>query len=173
MATLAQLRDRLSSTWQHLAEGWSQLRRRAAQALTRFTPARQDTAGRNAGTDAVDQALHHAPRWGLLTADVWLEDDAVVVTVEIPGMDKNDFDIRVEDDFLVIRGTKHLRREHKEGHYYRLECAYGAFERAIALPVEVDEQQAKARYRHGVLQIRLPRRRPQTARRVAVQDAGD
>ncbi len=173
MATLAQLRDRLSSTWQHLAEGWSQLRRRAAQALTRFTPARQDTAGRSAGMDAVDQALQHAPRWGLLTADVWLEDDAVVVTMEIPGMDKDDFDIRVEDDFLVVRGTKHLRRERRNGQYYRLECAYGTFERAIALPVEVDERHAKAHYRNGVLHIRLPRRHPQVARRVPVQDAGD
>ncbi len=173
MATLAQLHDRLSNTWQHLAEGWSHLRRRAAHALIRFTPSCQDAAGKSAGTSTVDQALRYAPHWGLLTADVWLEDDAVVVTVEIPGMDKDDFDIRVEDDFLVIRGTKHLRREHKEGHYYRLECAYGAIERAIALPVEVDERQAKARYRHGVLQIRLPRRRPLTPRRVPIQDAGD
>ena len=167
MSTLSQLRDRLSTTWESIAEGWEQLRRRASQALTRFNPVtrRQDMQ------TAEEQDMLRASRWGLLAADLWLDDDQVIVTLEVPGMKKEDFDVVVSDGFLVVRGTKHIRRERSEGRYYSLECAYGEFERAIALPVEVDESRAVANYRDGVLRIRLPRHPRHRTRRITVESA--
>ncbi len=170
MSTLTQLRDRFSSAWENLAEGWHQLRRRAGHALTRFNPIRRRSGGEVETAD--EQDMLRASRWGLLAADIWMNDREVVVTLEVPGMDKEDFDIRVVDGYLVIRGTKQIRREQGAGDYYRIECAYGEFERAIPLPVEVDEAGAKASYRKGVLKVRLPKHSRQLPRHIKVESAG-
>lgn len=166
MSTLSQLRSRFSDTWENLAAGWNQLRRRAAHALTRFKPVKK--TGHDNVETAEEQDMLRASRWGLLAADIWVGDKEVVVNLEVPGMDKNDFDIAVQDGHLVVRGTKYICRKQDYGHYHSMECAYGEFERAIALPVEVDEQQASATYRHGVLQIRLPKHRRSLSRRIPV-----
>jgi len=57
----------------------------------------------------------------------------------------------------MIRGEKRLDRERSAGRYRVTECAYGRFERAIALPEAVRGDQASARYRKGVLQVELPK----------------
>jgi len=67
----------------------------------------------------------------------------------------------------VVRGEKRLDREPSRGRYQVTECAYGRFERAIALPEAVRTEGASARYRNGVLQVELPNdpgRRRQTIR---------
>ncbi len=167
MSTLSQLRDRLSSTWENLAEGWHHLRKRASHALTRFSPIIRSGSGAEVET-AQEQDMLRASRWGLLTADLWMNEDEVTVNLEVPGMDKNDFEITVVDGYLVVRGIKQLRHEHKQGTYYSIECAYGEFERAIPLPVEVDEQGATATYRKGVLSIRLPKHSKHRPRHIKV-----
>ncbi|MFQ5487522.1 MAG: Hsp20/alpha crystallin family protein [Gammaproteobacteria bacterium] len=167
MSTLSQLRDRLSSTWENVAEGWYQLRKRASHALTRFNPIRKSGSGTEVET-AQEQDMLRASRWGLLAADVWMSDDEVIASLEVPGMDKDDFNITVVDGHLVVRGSKQLQREHKKGTYYSIECAYGEFERAIPLPVEVDEQGATATYRKGILSIRLPKHSKHLSRHIKV-----
>ena len=100
---------------------------------------------------------HMASRWGLLVADVMEGDDEVVVKLEVPGMRAQDLDIQVVDDMLVVRGEKYAEQEDSHGRYHILECAYGGFERAIALPAQVDEAGARAKYTHGVLRVVLPK----------------
>ena len=85
------------------------------------------------------------------------------------GMDPDDFEIRVVDDLLVIRGEKRVERERKRDHYHVMERAYGAFERAVRLPVQVDEQSARAAYNRGVLQVTLPRLTRHKSRRIEVR----
>ncbi len=165
MATLNELREGLERAWDRIASGWGELRERTAQALTRFQPRR--AAG---GVESPErQVALRSARWGLLAADVKETADTVHVRVEIPGMDKDDFDLDVVDDMLVIRGEKEVRSESQEGRYHRLECAYGAFERAVPLPTPVLADKARARYHRGVLEVSLPKAAEARTQRIPVK----
>jgi HSP20 family protein len=165
MSTLQQLQAGLGRAWDHLAEGWQQLRQRAANALTRFHPVRSADSLETASERALDQAA----RWGLLAAEVRDDGQDVVVKLEVPGMEPDDFEIFVHDDVLVVRGEKRIERSQQRGTYHVMECAYGAFERAVPLPAAVDDSKAQARYRRGVLQLRLPKRASASRRRIDVK----
>lgn len=167
MSTLQQLREGLEHTWDSLAEGWSHLRDRASQALTRFQPGYRDGSLETAD----EQFLRHSARWGLLAAEVQETSDSVQIKLEAPGMSADGFDIQIHNgNVAVIRGEKQVRHEQKEGRYHIMECAYGQFERAIPLPAEVDETDARARYRDGVLHLRLPKSPAAMARRIEVNE---
>lgn len=166
MSTLNQLRDGLTRAWETVTEGWRELVERAGDALTRFHPPRpvegelETREDRFAGGGA---------RWGLLAAEVKLGDEHVEVDLEVPGMEPEDFDIQVVEDVLVVRGEKRMQRERTAGRFHVMERAYGAFERAVRLPVPVEESGATARYRRGVLHLSLPRSAAHRARRIEVR----
>ena len=100
MASLSQLRQGLHRSWQSMTEGWRHLRERASHALTHFSPARRHDEVET----VADQAMQEGSRWGLLAADVEEKTDSVVVRLEAPGMEAEDFDISVDDNYLVVRG---------------------------------------------------------------------
>jgi HSP20 family protein len=106
--------------------------------------------------------------WGLLAAEVFDDDDRVVVRLEVPGLDTDDFDLQVIDDYLVVRGEKRVVRERTQGRYHVSECAYGRFERAIPLPEEVDSGAASAGYKDGVLRVELPKSTPRRRRTIQI-----
>jgi HSP20 family protein len=89
--------------------------------------------------------------------DVADRGDAVVITAELPGVDRNDVQIMLEDDYLVISGEKKLERKEEEQGVYRVERAFGSFQRVIPLPDGVDVDRAEARFENGTLTIRLPK----------------
>jgi HSP20 family protein len=72
-------------------------------------------------------------------------------------MNKEDLDIEVQDDALVVRGEKRFERENTDGRYRVMQCAYGNFRRVVPLPVPVLSDRAKAGYRNGVLRVELPK----------------
>ena len=90
--------------------------------------------------------------------DVTETDKEVTVCAEIPGVEAKDIDVSVEDDVLTVKGEKKYEREENEKGQHRMERSYGSFERAIPLPVEVDEAKAKAEFKNGVLRLTLPKR---------------
>ncbi len=82
-------------------------------------------------------------------------DKDVRVTAELPGLDENDVEVRIEDKVLVLRGEKRTEIDDSERHYS--ERFYGRFERQIALPAEVDDERASATFKNGVLSVTLPK----------------
>lgn len=165
MNTLSTVNNSLNRVWQGLAEGWRQLRERASQAMTHFTPlAKKDDV-----ETWDDRIMRLGSRWGVLASDVEENNDSIIVHLEAPGMEAADFDLSVVDNYLLVRGVKHSKREHKEGSYHVLECAYGSFERAIPLPVEVEENKAHARYKRGVLTVTLPKSARAQRKRIEIQ----
>lgn len=165
MSTIEELRDGLGQALFTVAEGWHQLSQRAARALTRFTP------GRHAGDleTAAEHVASRAPRWGLLAAELSEDDTHLTLRLEAPGLDADDFDIRVVDDYLVVGGEKRVERQRHHGRYHMMECAYGRFERAIALPCAVDEDHIEARYRQGVLTVTLPKLQSSPTNRITIK----
>lgn len=165
MSTLADIGEGLESAWDSIADGWRQLRQRATHALTRFTPVKKG----NAIETADEMLLQRASRWGLLAADVSETETEVRVRLEVPGLEADNFDLHVVGNVLVVRGEKQVQREQTEGRFHVMECAYGSFERAVPLTVEVDEHNARARYKRGVLNIYLPKKASAQARRIEVK----
>jgi HSP20 family protein len=91
--------------------------------------------------------------------DVVDDGDALRVTAELPGMQRQDVEVLLEDDYLVLRGEKKLEKkgEDKEKGCYHVERAFGSFQRIIPLPEGVDTERAEAKFENGTLTIRLPK----------------
>jgi HSP20 family protein len=99
---------------------------------------------------------------------VFEDEQRVVVRLEVPGMERKDFDIEVTDNTLSVRGEKRFEREQTDGRWRVLQCAYGSFHRRVPLPVAVKADQTRAVYKDGVLKIELPKAAPSKPRTVTV-----
>jgi len=84
-------------------------------------------------------------------------DDAVEVKASMPGVRPEDVDITVANDVLTIKAEHREETEDKKREYYRREIRYGAFHRALSLPVSVDADKAEARFENGMLHLKLPK----------------
>lgn len=89
--------------------------------------------------------------------DVYEEGDNIVVKAEIPGVKKEDISVSLTGDTLTITGKKAEEKEVKRENYYRKEIRSGAFSRSLTLPVQVDKDKVKAKYKDGVLELVLPK----------------
>lgn len=165
MSTIDQIRRGLGRALETVTEGWQHLVERAGSALTWFNPSHPGTE-----MDTVeDQIVRKGSRWGLIPAEVEEHDREVVVRLEVPGMEPNEFDVSVAGDSLIVRGEKRVQHEERHGHYHVMECAYGQFERAIGLPAPVHGEDAKAKYRRGVLTVTIPKSGHSHSRRIQVE----
>jgi HSP20 family protein len=93
----------------------------------------------------------------LPSVDVAEDKDEVVVRAEIPGMSEKDINLSWHDGVLRISGEKRSEKEEKRKDRFYGECSYGYFSREIPVRSAVDWKAAKARYRHGVLTVTLPK----------------
>jgi|TARA_R110002072_G_scaffold84217_3_gene190878 HSP20 family protein len=94
---------------------------------------------------------------GTPSTDVSDSDDAIEISVELPGMDEKDIEVSLSRDVLTIRGEKKAEKEEKKKGFYLSERSYGAFYRSVPLPPGVDTEQTKAEFKQGVLTITLPK----------------
>lgn len=162
-----EFRQGLSTFWDSVAEGWQHLRRSASSAMTGFTPSQQTNLP--AKSDIDDANFMPAMGWSMIGGDVFEDTNRVVVRLELPGLDKNDLDIEVQGDTLIVQGEKRFEREESEGRYRLLQCAYGSFKRAVSLPTIVIADRAVATYKNGVLRVELPKAEETKPRKVNVR----
>jgi HSP20 family protein len=95
----------------------------------------------------------------------------VVVNAELPGMEPKDIDLSLHDGVLTIRGERKHEHEEKEKAFHRIERRYGSFSRAIRLPSEVELDKVKAAYKDGVLNIRMPKTKQTSVKKIEVKAA--
>jgi HSP20 family protein len=86
-------------------------------------------------------------------------DDHYKISVEVPGVAREDVKLDLVDDALVIQGEKQQEKETQEKRYYRMERSYGAFRRILSLPGDADQEGIDANFKDGVLTV-LIRRKP-------------
>jgi HSP20 family protein len=91
------------------------------------------------------------------SSDVYEKDGELVVKAELPGVQKQDIDVSVENGDLVIKGERKGEEEVKEDNYYRMERFSGTFYRRFPLPEGVDAERITADYTDGVLEIHVPK----------------
>ncbi len=94
----------------------------------------------------------------LPAVDIRETDDALIVTAELPGIDKKDVHLDIRDGVLTISGERKYEKDVKEENVHRIERAYGRFSRSFALPRNVDTDKVEAKMDKGVLEIRLPKK---------------
>jgi HSP20 family protein len=89
--------------------------------------------------------------------DIFTEGDDVVVKAELPGMKKEDINVSLTKDTISISGEKKKEGKVEKKDYYSLERSYGSFKRSFSLPAEVQTEKASAKFKDGVLEIRIPK----------------
>jgi HSP20 family protein len=102
-------------------------------------------------------------------AEVAESEDEVTVKMAVPGVEKDQLQISVSDSMLSVRGETRKETEEKKKNYYRQEIRYGAFQRAVGLPAEVDADKAKADLKNGMLTVTLPKAKQAKARQIKVE----
>jgi HSP20 family protein len=90
--------------------------------------------------------------------DIFETADNIVLKAELPGIDPNDVEIRVEDNTLYLKGERKFEREVKEENYHRVERSYGAFARSFSLPNSIAAEKVVADYKDGLLTLTMPKR---------------
>lgn len=93
------------------------------------------------------------------------------VTVELPGMNKDDFDISLNDNVLTISGERRIRENGNENgrRYHRVESRFGRFSRSLPLPNVVDMDKIEATYENGVLAISIPKLKEKAGRKIKIK----
>jgi HSP20 family protein len=87
--------------------------------------------------------------------DVYEDEKAVILKLEVPGIEEKDLDVSVENNTLTVKGERKFEKEEKEENFHRIERRYGSFFRAFTLPTTVDTENVKASYNAGVLKLEL------------------
>ncbi len=100
--------------------------------------------------------------------DVKETDEAVIVIMDLPGIDRDDVDITIFDNTLRVVAERNKELESSERCYYAQERTYSKFERAIHLPVAVKADEARARIEKGILEITLPKEIVTARKRVTI-----
>jgi HSP20 family protein len=103
------------------------------------------------------------------TVDVSEGKRDIVVKAELPGVDKDGIDISLDGRFLTIRGEKRQEKEETDEHYQRVESSFGMFKRTVELPAEVDASKVDARYKNGVLKIKLKKTKEAESRKIVIK----
>ncbi len=94
---------------------------------------------------------------GYPSVDIFEDKENVVVKAEIPGVKKEELEVNVTEDSVVLSGEKKKEEKVEEKDYYRYERSYGSFHRTLPLPTEVQSDKAKAQFKDGVLKITIPK----------------
>src|SRR4029078_6837594 len=83
--------------------------------------------------------------------DVYEDEHQVTLSIEVPGIDEKDIDVRVENNVLTVHGERKFEKEQKEENFRRVERQYGSFTRSFTLPNTVDTDNIQASYGKGGL----------------------
>ena len=103
------------------------------------------------------------------SVDIFENKDQIVLEAELPGMNREDFELTIENNVLTLRGERRFEKTDEGDNYHRVERSYGAFTRSFTLPQTVSGEGANAEYKNGVLRVALPKREEVKARRIEVQ----
>ncbi len=126
-------------------------------------PPRQLAPGR-----AVETREERKPSLRKAFADVQETDKGIIITAELPGMEREDIELNITSDRVEIRAQKKEEKK-EENQGYRAYVSYAGFYRNVPLPVAVNPDNVKATYRNGVLEVTLPKKEASKSRSIKVE----
>jgi HSP20 family protein len=134
-------------------------------AITRWDPFRDlgllqdrmnrlfDDAGRGWRADEPSATTTWSP-----AVDIYETENEIMVQAELPGVDRKDITLSLENNVLTLKGERRFEKETKQENYHRIERSYGAFSRSFSIPAIVDDEKIRADYKDGILKIALPKK---------------
>lgn len=100
--------------------------------------------------------------------DIREEDDRFVLSADIPGVERKDVEVTMEDGVLTIKGERHAETEEQREGFHRRERVHGTFIRQFTLPDTVNAENISATIKEGVLHIEIPKQAKPEARKITV-----
>jgi HSP20 family protein len=94
--------------------------------------------------------------------------DELVLRADLPGMSEDDVAIEIKDNVLTVSGERRSEHEDKGESFYRAERAFGSFSRSLTLPEGVEPDSVSAKFREGVLEVRVPKPQERKPHRVEI-----
>lgn len=107
---------------------------------------------------------------GHLAIDVYQTDSEIVIQAPIAGVKKEDLDVSIENDVVIIKGRREKPEEVEEKNYFYQECYWGPFSRQIILPLEGDPSRAEATMKEGILTLKIPKIEREKKRKIEIKD---
>jgi len=101
--------------------------------------------------------------------DIYETDKAIVLTVELPGIKKEEVSVSIENNLLTIHGERKFQEEKKRENYHRVERNYGEFFRSFTLPNYIEPAKILAEFKEGLLQVSLPKREEAKPKQVEIK----
>jgi len=118
--------------------------------------------------------LKEMPNEGTLAIDVFQTDKALIIQSPIAGVEKDDLDIYLEDDILIIRGERKredIGEEIKDKDFFTQECYWGQFSRSLRLPLDnIDTDNISASMKNGILTIVIPKIEKSKSKKIQIGD---
>ncbi|OIR02284.1 spore protein SP21 [mine drainage metagenome] len=112
--------------------------------------------GRMPSRPASDNEMLAVADW-MPSVDISETDAAYLIKGEIPGVNKEDVKVTIQDGMLTIQGERKQEKEEKNKKFHRVECSYGNFMRSFRVPDDADESGVKAEFKDGMLNVTLPK----------------
>jgi HSP20 family protein len=103
--------------------------------------------------------------------DIFERQDQLVIRAEVPGVHKEDMDVRIENGVLTLHGERKEEKETKEVNVHLMERVCGSFTRSFSLPTTVDPTRVSAVYKDGVLEVTVPKVETAKPKRVEIKVA--
>ena len=146
-------------------------------AITRYDPVQEMRTLARRMERAFEPMLNTAEPYGLYEGqreeayphvDVYEDVNEIVIRADLPGLERKNVELIIEEGTLTLRGERRLEREDKRENYRRVECWYGNFARTFALPPTVDREKVRAEMREGVLYVHVPKREGAKPRTITI-----
>lgn len=101
--------------------------------------------------------------------DIYETENEIVLKAELPEVKKEDVNINIENNVLTLSGERKFEKETKKENYHRIERSYGVFKRSFTLPTVVDQENIKATFNDGVLQVNMAKRQEIKPRQIEIE----
>jgi len=103
--------------------------------------------------------------------DIFEKDGSLVIRAELPGVEKKDIDVRIENGVLTLHGERKRETTIDEENAYRMERVYGTFTRSFSLPTTVDPSKINAVFKDGILELSVPKLESAKPKRIEIRAA--
>ncbi len=142
----------------------------AAPVLEQEHPVREAPAATEVSAPAyIGEEEASSEEEGELTVDIYNKGDAIVIQSTVAGVRPEHLDVAITDDTVTIRGRRERGDAVKEDSYYYKELFWGTFSRQVILPEEIEQEEAEAHLQHGLLTIKLPKKRHGVTQKLKVK----
>jgi HSP20 family protein len=135
--------------------------------LTRFDPLANLRLFEDAFTRFLSEPASNRP-WSP-AVDIYETENELVLKADVPDVNQKDIDVRVENQTLILAGTRNFEKNEDRKGFHRIERSYGNFVRSFAVPNSFDTEAISANYSNGVLMVKLPKKEAAKPRQIKVE----